>query len=63
MQPPDRGFFRDLQSLISFDGVLLFLNEGELWQTDGTETVRVDGVESPVVLTLAGSLGRTRRSF
>lgn len=53
--PPDRGFFRDLQSLISFDGVLLFLNEGELWQTDGTETVRVDGVEAPVGLTLAGS--------
>jgi ELWxxDGT repeat protein len=53
--PAGRGFFRDLQSLIGFDGVLLFLNEGELWQTDGTETVRVEGIEEPAQPTLAGS--------
>ena len=53
--PADPGFFRGLGYLIGFDGVLLFMNDGELWQTDGTETVRVEGIEAPAQPTLAGS--------
>lgn len=53
--PAHPGFFRGLGYLIGFDGVLLFMNEGELWQTDGTETVRVEGIEAPAQPTLAGS--------
>jgi ELWxxDGT repeat protein len=55
--PADPGFFRGLGSLISFDGVLLFMNGEELWQADGTAggTVRVEGLENPREPTLAGS--------
>jgi ELWxxDGT repeat protein len=50
-------FFQSPQSLISFDGVLLFLNKGDLWRSDGTAagTVPVEGVDDPGEPVLAGS--------